>query len=135
MDRAFLCLQTHLDAANHWQSRFNAANPLDRLLICMTGQHSCSVGPQAVLPSMHAGQLVESIGGERQGPDVLVSLFSVFSAAGRLACGAIPERFLHSHGIPRRAPAVKPLSCWPVAAWRACSKQFSCDRHVAWEVR
>jgi hypothetical protein len=52
---------------------------------------------------MHAGQLVESIGGDDQGPDVLVSLFSVFSAAGRLACGAIPEHFLHSRGIPRRA--------------------------------
>ncbi len=48
-----------------------------------------------------AGQLVESLGGGRDGQDVLVSLFSVFSAAGRLACGSIPERLLHSYGLPR----------------------------------
>ncbi|EIE19129.1 Nodulin-like-domain-containing protein [Coccomyxa subellipsoidea C-169] len=47
------------------------------------------------------GQLVESLGGGRDGQDVLVSLFSVFSAAGRLACGSIPERLLHSYGLPR----------------------------------
>jgi hypothetical protein len=48
-----------------------------------------------------AGQLVESLGGGSDGQDVLVSLFSVFSAAGRLACGSIPERLLHSYGLPR----------------------------------
>lgn len=48
-----------------------------------------------------AGQLVESLGGGRDGQDVLVSLFSVFSAAGRLACGSIPERLLQRHGLPR----------------------------------
>ncbi|KAK9904691.1 hypothetical protein WJX75_000633 [Coccomyxa subellipsoidea] len=47
------------------------------------------------------GQLVESLGGGSDGQDVLVSLFSVFSAAGRLACGSIPERLLHSYGLPR----------------------------------
>ncbi|CAL8464603.1 g4138 [Coccomyxa elongata] len=47
------------------------------------------------------GQLVESLGGGRDGQDVLVSLFSVFSAAGRLACGSIPERLLQTYGLPR----------------------------------
>ncbi len=50
---------------------------------------------------LRAGQLVESLGGGRDGQDVLVSLFSVFSAAGRLACGSIPERLLQSYGLPR----------------------------------
>ena len=67
---------------------------------------------RAIMPRpvhRNAGQLVESLGGEHRGPDVLVSLFSIASAAGRLACGAAPEQALHSHGIPRRAASLLPL--------------------------
>ena len=87
-------------------------------------------------PWHHAGQLVESIGGGGQrGPDVLVSLFSVFSAAGRLACGAAPEQLLRSHGIPRRAQAS--LHCTALATVLAfCQISIAgvkCSRHcVGW---
>lgn len=47
------------------------------------------------------GQLVESLGGAADGQDVLVSLFSIFSAAGRLACGFLPEVLLRRYGVPR----------------------------------
>ncbi|CAK0787583.1 hypothetical protein CVIRNUC_010805 [Coccomyxa viridis] len=49
------------------------------------------------------GQLVKSLGGLPDGQDVLVSLFSIFSAAGRLACGFLPETFLHRYSVPRTA--------------------------------
>jgi hypothetical protein len=41
------------------------------------------------------------LGGAADGQDVLVSLFSIFSAAGRLACGFLPELLLRRHGVPR----------------------------------
>ena len=50
-----------------------------------------------------AGQLVEALGGLPDGQDVLVSLFSIFSAAGRLACGSFPEALWHRYGVPRWA--------------------------------
>ena len=50
-----------------------------------------------------AGQLVESLGGLPDGQDVLVSLFSIFSAAGRLACGSFPEFLWHRYNVPRCA--------------------------------
>ncbi|CAL5224648.1 g7366 [Coccomyxa viridis] len=49
------------------------------------------------------GQLVESLGGMPDGQDVLVSLFSIFSAAGRLACGSFPEFLWHRYNVPRTA--------------------------------
>ena len=48
-----------------------------------------------------AGQLVESLGGLPDGQDVLVSLFSIFSAAGRLACGSFPELLWRRYSVPR----------------------------------
>ncbi len=50
-----------------------------------------------------AGELVLSLGGEVDGHDVFVSLFSVMNAVGRLAFGYFPERCLHTFGVPRCA--------------------------------
>ncbi len=49
------------------------------------------------------GQLVIALGGEPGGQVVIVSLFSVANAAGRLLMGYAPEHFLHSRGTPRVA--------------------------------
>ena len=46
---------------------------------------------------------MESLGGMPDGQDVLVSLFSIFSAAGRLACGGLPETMWQRHRVPRHA--------------------------------
>ena len=50
-----------------------------------------------------AGQLVQALGGASDGQAALVSLFSVASAAGRLAAGHLPERALHAWRTPRCA--------------------------------
>lgn len=50
---------------------------------------------------MFAGELVRSLGGEVDGHDIFVSFFSVMNACGRLAFGFLPERCLHSFGMPR----------------------------------
>ena len=85
-----------------------------------------------------AGQLVESIGATQQGPDVLVSLFSIASAAGRLACGSVPDHFLQAHAIPRQGAAAAWLF-WgrsPVALpahWRtaaASDSRLGCARRT-----
>jgi hypothetical protein len=52
-----------------------------------------------------AGQLVQALGGAPDGQATLVALFSVASAAGRLAAGHLPERALASRRTPRCAPA------------------------------
>ena len=48
---------------------------------------------------------MEALGGLPDGQDVLVSLFSIFSAAGRLACGSVPEALWRRYGVPRWALA------------------------------
>lgn len=48
-----------------------------------------------------AGQLVQALGGAPDGQAVLLALFSVASAAGRLAAGHLPERALHARRTPR----------------------------------
>ena len=59
-----------------------------------------TLGVQGI-EALRAGQLVKSLGGLPDGQDVLVSLFSIFSAAGRLACGFLPETFLRRYSVPR----------------------------------
>ena len=54
---------------------------------------------------------MESIGATQQGPDVLVSLFSIASAAGRLACGSVPDHFLQTRHIPRQASRSLVFGC------------------------
>ena len=63
-----------------------------------TQGRACSRSAAAVVSP---GQLVESIGATQQGPDVLVSLFSIASAAGRLACGSVPDHFLQTRAHPQ----------------------------------
>ena len=65
-----------------------------------------------------AGQLVESLGGFPDGQDVLVSFFSIFSAAGRLACGLLPEAVWHRYNVPRYC-----FHCPIVVAFRRVSHQ------------
>lgn len=48
-----------------------------------------------------AGQIVASLGGEPDGQDVFISLFSITNALSRLAFGYLPERLLHINGTPR----------------------------------
>ena len=81
---------------------------------------------------------MESIGATQQGPDVLVSLFSIASAAGRLACGSVPDHFLQTRAIPRQgsralqtlSPETLNLACGSVPdhflQTRAIPRQGSC---------
>jgi hypothetical protein len=62
------------------------------------------VGTGAALALLNnLGQFVVALGGERGGQVVLVSLFSVANAGGRLLMGYVPEHFLHARGTPRPA--------------------------------
>ncbi|KAK9838163.1 hypothetical protein WJX81_005591 [Elliptochloris bilobata] len=54
-----------------------------------------------LLFSNNLGQLVQTLGGAPDGQAALVALFSVASAAGRLAAGHLPERALHAWRTPR----------------------------------
>lgn len=47
------------------------------------------------------GQIVIALGGVKDGQVVMVSLFSVANAAGRLTMGYIPEHYLHARATPR----------------------------------
>lgn len=46
-------------------------------------------------------QLVRALGGPKGGQAVFVSLFGVMNCGGRLLMGYLPERMLHSSGVPR----------------------------------
>ncbi|KAK9818151.1 hypothetical protein WJX72_007867 [[Myrmecia] bisecta] len=66
------------------------------------------------------GQIVQSRGGSHDGQALLVSLFSVLNATGRLAFGYIPERTLHLWGVPRSFfLVVVAAASTMVAAWAA----------------
>jgi len=65
---------------------------------------------------------VQAFGGAPDGQAALVALFSVASAAGRLAAGHLPERALASRRTPRCAPAhCKTFSLWQCGARRVYS--------------
>ena len=68
---------------------------------------------------------MQALGGASDGQAALVSLFSVASAAGRLAAGHLPERALHAWRTPRCA-----------CAWLLCLRVFervTCVLHV-WDM-
>ncbi|KAI8475459.1 MAG: Nodulin-like-domain-containing protein [Monoraphidium minutum] len=67
---------------------------------CVFAQFCVGTGAGLALLN-NAGQLFVALGGAPGGHVVLVSLFSVANATGRLVMGYLPEAALHSRGTPR----------------------------------
>ncbi len=47
------------------------------------------------------GQMVEALGGRREGQGIYVLLFTTLNTVGRMVGGYVPERLLHARGTPR----------------------------------
>lgn len=61
------------------------------------------------------GQLVEALGGGREGQGIYVLLFTTLNTVGRMVGGYGPEKLLHVRGTPRyahQAPDCTPM--WPL---------------------
>lgn len=72
---------------------------------------------------------MQAFGGAPDGQAALVALFSVASAAGRLAAGHLPERALAARRTPRCAPA-HCKTFFPLAVWRPQSVfGMACSLH------
>ncbi|BDA41740.1 Protein NUCLEAR FUSION DEFECTIVE 4 [Coccomyxa sp. Obi] len=52
------------------------------------------------------GQMVEALGGRREGQGIYVLLFTTLNTVGRMVGGYVPERLLHARGTPRTIFAV-----------------------------
>jgi len=60
------------------------------------------------------GQLVESLGGGREGQGIYVLLFTTLNTVGRMVGGYGPEKLLHARGTPRCVPMRQTaLPCGP----------------------
>lgn len=47
------------------------------------------------------GQMVEALGGRREGQGIYVLLFTTLNTVGRMVGGYVPEKLLHARGTPR----------------------------------
>ncbi len=128
-----------------------AAATLDFWLLCWV--FFAAVGSGLALLN-NLGQLVRALGGEATECVMLVSLFSVANAAGRLAMGWLPEHFLQVRPLQHfllelecsgGSIAVLGTMCWASGRCAGCraqglpclvlSNRWLCAACPAWQLR